>query len=138
MFFFTLGYKISSSKKLGLKRSTHHWFWDSMVLHHLLSSSRWCWMLMMVVLCFCLFFGKASLYISLKISLNGMKIVCIFFLYEQNTKNKKKNNFIIVHTNVKLFNSIIIYKISNCLKLIPRWNYSSTQTKKAYKSFETY
>ena len=28
------------------------------------------------------FFGKASLYISLKISLNGMKIVCIFFLYE--------------------------------------------------------
>ena len=141
MFFFILGYKISSWKKLGLKRSTHHWFWDSMVLHHLLSSSRWCWMLMMVVLCFCLFFGKASLYISLKISLNGMKIVCIFFLYEQNTKNKKKNNFIIVHTNVKLFNSIIIYKISNCLKLIPRWNYSSTHTprlKKAYKSFETY
>ena len=80
-----LGDKIISSwKKLGLKRSTHHWFWDSMVLHHLLSSSRWCWMLMMVVLCFCLFFGKASLYISLKISLNGMKIVCIFFPYEQN------------------------------------------------------
>ena len=70
-----------------------------------------------------------------------MKIVCIFFLYEQNTKNKKKNNFIIVHTNVKLFNSIIIYKISNCLKLIPRWKllfYPHTQTKKAYKSFEIY
>ena len=80
------------------------------------------------------FFEKASLYISLKISLNGMKIVvCIFFLYEQNTKNKKKNNFIIVHTNVKLFNSIIIYNISNCLKLIPRWNYSSTHTPRLKK-----
>ena len=116
------------------------------------------------------FFGKASLYISLKISLNGMKIVCIFFPYEQNifsnvwwsgcrsfltciflinelSKSKakhydllysqtpriKKNNFIIVHTNVKLFNSIIIYKMSNCLKLIPRWNYSFTHSPRLKK-----
>ena len=100
-----LGDKIISSwKKLGLKRSTHHWFWDSMVLHHLLSSSRWCWMLMMVVLCFCLFF-RESFFILGRITIqlqiwNLLRWICytfllLFFLFTMSEIQKHLNKFTI-------------------------------------------